>query len=93
MSVEKAWEEFWYQNLEDGTTEGVNKRSFYAGFLISESRAQKLVENGNQLSSALSGLMECEEIECRGDEDCDHCYGVIANQEWDEALAQYKGEK
>lgn len=59
---------------------------FDACFAIMSEREKILREAGNYLDSSVTGLLENDEIECRADEDCDHCYAKQASNEWHEAL-------
>ena len=62
------------------------RKGFDACFAIMSEREKILREAGNYLDSSVTGLLENDEIECRADEDCDHCYAKQASNEWHEAL-------
>lgn len=44
----------------------------------------------NAADLGLAGIMESEDIECRADEDCDHCVAVWSQLQITEAIAAVK---
>lgn len=70
-------------NLPGLALELINKR---------KQENKRLIEQGNYLDSALTGMLEGDEVECRSDEDCDHCFAVQAGKEWTEVLSETGSE-
>jgi hypothetical protein len=54
---------------------------------------EKLEDRLENNMNAIAGLLCLEEIECRGDEDCDHCHATRVALETKEALQKIRGSK
>lgn len=53
-----------------------------------QARMKRVIEQGNYLDTALTGMLESDDVECRADEDCDHCFATQAQKEWSEVLGE-----
>lgn len=63
-------------------------------YLLFERARWKEVEEALLLmDSAVAALLEDDSIECRGDEDCDHCVAIQAQDSARAALSRMRGEK
>ena len=68
----------------------VKSRKAFRGVLRDErAKSARLVGVLNHADSAIAMLLEREETECRGDEDCDHCFALSAQEAVKEALLEH----